>query len=68
MDYLTPEEVAATLRVHISTVRRWIRDGRLPAYRVGRQYRIPQIAYQEFLKQQEMPPQHDAKNSLVLSH
>ena len=68
MDYLTPEEIAATLRVHISTVRRWIRDGRLPAYRVGRQYRITKLAYQQFMKLVEVPPQHDTENSLVLSH
>jgi len=32
---LTPEEVAEYLRVHVHTVRGWIRTGRLPARRVA---------------------------------
>lgn len=35
-DYLTVAEAAALLRVAPSTIRRWIREGDLPAYRVGR--------------------------------
>lgn len=34
-DHLTLAEAAASLRVAPSTVRRWIREGRLPASRVG---------------------------------
>ena len=34
-DYVTVTEAAALLRVHKSTVRRWIDQGELPAYRVG---------------------------------
>ena len=32
--WMTPEEVATYLRVHVQTVRAWIREGRLPARRV----------------------------------
>jgi excisionase family DNA binding protein len=35
-DYLTVTEAAALLRVAPSTIRRWIREGDLPAYRIGR--------------------------------
>ena len=35
-EYLTVAEAATLLRVAPSTVRRWIRDGDVPAYRVGR--------------------------------
>ncbi len=35
-DYLTVTEAAALLRVAPSTIRRWIREGDLPAYRLGR--------------------------------
>ncbi len=35
-DYLTVTEAAALLRVAPSTIRRWIREGELPAYRLGR--------------------------------
>ncbi len=34
-DLLTPEEVAEYLKVHVETVRLWIRSGRLPAFRLG---------------------------------
>ena len=35
-DYVTVTEAATLLRVAPSTVRRWIRDGDVPAYRIGR--------------------------------
>lgn len=35
-EYLTVTEAATLMRVAPSTIRRWIRDGDLPAYRLGR--------------------------------
>jgi excisionase family DNA binding protein len=35
-DYVTVAEAAALLRVAPSTIRRWIREGDVPAYRIGR--------------------------------
>lgn len=35
-DYVTVAEAATLLRVATSTVRRWIREGDVPAYRIGR--------------------------------
>jgi len=35
-DYVTVTEAATLLRVAPSTVRRWIREGDVPAYRIGR--------------------------------
>lgn len=35
-EYLTVAEAATLLRVAPSTVRRWIREGDVPAYRIGR--------------------------------
>ena len=35
-DYITVTEAATLLRVAPSTVRRWIREGDVPAFRIGR--------------------------------
>ena len=35
-EYVTVAEAATLLRVAPSTVRRWIREGDVPAYRIGR--------------------------------
>lgn len=37
---MTLEEVAAYLRIHIDTVRRWAREGTLPAVKLGKAYRV----------------------------
>jgi excisionase family DNA binding protein len=34
-DFLTPEEAADALSIHVQTMRGYIRSGRLPAYRVA---------------------------------
>lgn len=38
---LTAQEAAAMLRMSEATVRRLIRQGKLPGTRIGRDYRIP---------------------------
>ena len=42
------EEVADRLNLHVKTVRRIIREGRLPAKRIGKAYRITRAALDEF--------------------
>lgn len=49
--FLTVEEIARQLRVSQDTVRRWIRDGRLPAIDLIGQYRIRREDYEKFLEQ-----------------
>jgi excisionase family DNA binding protein len=44
----TVDEVAERLDLHVKTVRRFIRDGRLPAKRIGKEYRITASALDEF--------------------
>ena len=34
-ELLTPKETAAFLKVHERTVRRWIKDGKVPCVRIG---------------------------------
>ena len=38
---LTVQEVAEFLKVDVRTVRSWIKQDNLPAFRLGRGYRIP---------------------------
>jgi excisionase family DNA binding protein len=45
---LTVEEVAERLNLHAKTVRRFIREGRLPAKRIGKSYRVTRQALDEF--------------------
>ena len=42
MGWHSPEQVAELLGLHVRTVRGYIREGRLPAVRIGKQYRIAQ--------------------------
>ena len=38
--YYTLEEAARILKLHTQTLRRWIRQGKLPARRFGKQFRL----------------------------
>jgi excisionase family DNA binding protein len=40
IDWLSVEQVAERLGLHVRTVRNYIRDGRLTAVKIGKQYRI----------------------------
>lgn len=59
-ELLTAEEVARTLRVSTMTVYRLIRRGELPAFRVGRSYRVAPSALEAYLDRQVVP-QHRAE-------
>ena len=50
--FLTPQEVSETLRISIYTVRRWINEGHLPAYKFGRVWRIRNSDFDTWLEQQ----------------
>ena len=54
----TVREVAESLRVHVETVRRWIRDGRLPATRLGDRsgYRIADSDLRRFVDEMKTAP------------
>jgi len=42
------EQVAERLGLHVRTVRNYVRDGKLPAVRIGKQYRITQADLETF--------------------
>jgi excisionase family DNA binding protein len=48
-EVMTPEEVAGLLRVDVETVEALIRDGKLPAVRVGDDWRISRAAVTAFI-------------------
>lgn len=50
--FLTLQEVSALLRISVYTVRRWIGEGSLPAYKVGRGWRIRRDDLDEWLGRQ----------------
>ena len=47
--FMTVAEVAYMMRVSKMTVYRLVHSGELPAMRVGRSYRVPVAAVQEFM-------------------
>ncbi len=50
-EFYTVEELADKLKVSEQTIRLWIREGRLEAYKFGRAHRVPGPALQRFLEQ-----------------
>jgi excisionase family DNA binding protein len=64
-ELLTPDEVADRLRVSIDTVRRYIRNGDMPAIKIGGQFRIEENELDCFILRQKINysqggnPNHD---------
>ena len=50
-DVLTVRELAQMLRVGLNTAYRIVREGSIKSVQVGRQYRIPRQAVQEYMQQ-----------------
>jgi len=48
--YYTTEEIAKMLSIHVATVRRWIREGKLPAILLGKSYRVTKQDLRQFLE------------------
>lgn len=53
-DFMTVAEVAAIMRVSKMTVYRLVHSGELPAVRVGRSFRVPAGAVDDYLRQSYM--------------
>jgi excisionase family DNA binding protein len=47
--FVTLEQAARDLCVHIGTMRRWVREGRVQATKIGRKYLIPIKVYEELV-------------------
>jgi len=48
--FYTPQEISEMLRVNIMTIYRYIRAGKITAHKIGKDYRIDEKEYEEFLK------------------
>jgi excisionase family DNA binding protein len=49
-DLLTPAQVAERLQVSLITVKRWLTAGKMPAYKIGRQWRISEEQLRSFIE------------------
>jgi len=56
-EIMTPEQVAEYLQLDPTTVYRYIRQGKLVASKLGRNYRIPKANVDEFLQANSTSPQ-----------
>jgi len=53
VDYFTPEQVADKLQFTVRTIYRLIHEGKLPASKIGRKYRISDEQLDRFMKSLE---------------
>src|SRR3978361_773120 len=53
---LSAEEVARELDLKPTTIYQWCREGRLPAIKLGKEWRIRRTALDAFLEQSERQP------------
>ena len=55
-ELLSPEEVGERLGVSVYTVRRWIKEGKVRAFRPGKEYRVRVADLDEFFAAREVHP------------
>ncbi len=60
-EYLTPEEVAQTLKVSEKVVGDWLRAGEIPGTKVGRLWRIPKSDLEAWLESNTQRPRPAAE-------
>lgn len=48
-EFYKAEDLAEKLQVNIMTIYRYIKAGRLKAYKIGKEFRIDKIEFQRFL-------------------
>jgi len=50
----TPDEVAKILKMHAQTVRKWVREGKIKASKIGSDIRITGKSINEFISKNEI--------------
>ncbi|MFG1944312.1 helix-turn-helix domain-containing protein [Nonomuraea sp. NPDC048826] len=68
MEHYTVDQAATLLSLHVKTVRAYVRDGRLKAVKIGKQYRIARDDLEAFTGLSLAPPrtQRHAEASTVV--
>jgi len=49
IELMTANDIATKLQAHIVTIRRYIREGKLKAKKIGRRYYIPKESFRDFI-------------------
>lgn len=49
-EFYTAEELAEKLRVNIMTIYRYIKAGKIKAYKFGKEFRVEKSEFESFLK------------------
>lgn len=52
-EFLTVREATELLKVNPMTIYRYIKAGKLPAYKIGKDYRIKKEDFEKFLEQRK---------------
>ncbi|MEV4557613.1 helix-turn-helix domain-containing protein [Kitasatospora sp. NPDC049285] len=65
-EFYSVEDVAELLGLHVKTVRGYVRDGRLKAVRIGKQYRIARAEVEAFTGVEPAAPVARAEVSAVV--
>jgi excisionase family DNA binding protein len=55
-DYYTLQDIADRLKVSYRTVYRWVRAGKLPAYKFGQDWRVKESDLREFVEAHRAAP------------
>ena len=58
------KDVAELLGISEATVRRWLAEGRIPAYRLHRQYRFSRAEIEDWLLRQKLSPEQEENRSI----
>ena len=59
--YYTLAEIAQRLRVSYRTVYRWVQAEKLPAYKLGTEWRVAESDLQGFLQARKIHRQHEER-------
>ncbi|MEK3977889.1 helix-turn-helix domain-containing protein [Psychrobacillus sp. FSL K6-2836] len=53
-EILHPEDIALMINMHVESVRRWCRQGKLPSYNFGNKYVIVGEDFKTFMKRSKV--------------